>query len=458
MTNRNPVVFVHGNGDSAEGWQRQISRFEENGCTDDEFFAITLDPPQNESNIHYANQLKLFMEDVLQKTGASKIDLVAHSLGCTVSRHYIKFMGGSRIVEHAVLISGGNHGLPAADLTLGQPEEFKQSPELTTMGSQFLDDLNTGNEGDLETFGPTKYMTISGPHDEFYLFNPESPQLKGADNRIIKNHGHFGLRDAEESFACVLAFFQDRAESLDIGRDVLGRPAERPLGSWIIIGGSGKGDQYTFHEDGSYEGEENGEESRGTYIVDASGYPCKITLRQTRGLGGTGERLGIYQVNVTDRFLRLALGELNSGEIPGQMVFERIYERKYESDAIPEDYIGIWKTEELGFCAAAGWTSGELEILGDGRYVLRGENILSPVGKFEISGKLAVSFKPDPPHLTMEFVTIAGDIPFFIPGEVLPGIFKREANRLEMQWGSAMFGIPRPACMDSPVVFVRKSS
>ncbi len=455
MSKRKPIVFIHGNGDSAMGWTSQIKRFKSKGYCEDELHAITMSPPQNESHKHYADQVKPFIDDVLKKTGASRVNLVAHSLGCTVSRYYIKFMGGAEIVERAVLISGGNHGLPAADLTMNNPGEFKQSPEVNTMGTQFLIDLNTGNNGDRETFGPTKYMTISGPNDEFFLFYEASPQLNGADNRVIPGYGHFGLRDCRGSFDCTSAFFEDRAEELGLGRRPLENQPKVPLGSWEIVGGPKKGFSVSFREDGTYEASEGASASKGKFRVDNSVSPNSLTLEQAEGPGGQGLRSGIYRMSVNREFLRLDVGEVGE-KGPDQLAFAPTYELRYTAEPVPEGFPGTWKITDLGFCAAAGWTEGKIIFTRSGEFTITGGNIISPTGRFEISGTYSLTTMPANSRLTMEITNTDGNIPFFVVGEVMPAIFWWEGKRIWARWGSATFGIPRPTCMDSPVLLEKQ--
>lgn len=454
MSARNPIVFVHGNGDSAAGWQVQIDRFKAAGYGDAELHAITMTPPQNETHAHYAQQLKPYIDEVLAKTGAARVNVVAHSLGCTVLRYYLKFMGGAERVESAVLICGANHGIPACDLTLGDPATFKQSPEVNTLGAQFLKDLNTGNDGDLETFGPTRYMTISGPDDEFYFFYEDSPQLRGADNRVIKGHGHFGLRSSVEAFELTQAFFAGTAEGLALGKAPAPARPRQPLGAWEIIGGPRKGERYEFREDGGYSARDaQGGEYRGRYSVEPT--TGRITLTQDAGPDGQGARQGIYRVNLNDSFLRLDVGELN-GEAPAAIAYAPTFERVFEPTAIPAEFVGEWVIEELGFCAAGGWTAGRMSLAADGGFRIQGNNVLSPTGDFEISGRFAMSERAVPPQLTLELTATDGKIPFFLLGEVMPAIFARDGDTLRMQWGSATFGIPRPACMDAPALFVKR--
>lgn len=63
-----------------------------------------------------AQQLSDFVDGVLEATGASKVDLVGHSQGTTVSGYYAKFSGGddkvSKIVSIAPLWNGSDVGPP----------------------------------------------------------------------------------------------------------------------------------------------------------------------------------------------------------------------------------------------------------------------------------------------------------------------------------------------------------
>lgn len=461
MARHVPVVFIHGNGDSARGWTSQIARFEAHGYAGDELFAISMTPPQNESHGHYVQQVVAFVREVQEKTGSPKVDLVAHSLGCTVARHFVKHFGGSEVVDHAVLLAGANHGIPAADLTLAmaQPGQFKQGPEVNTLNPPFLRALNEGNPGGGETFGPTRYMTISSTDDEFYVFAEDSPFLQGADNRVLRGRGHFGLRDCAESFDCILAFLEDRAGELELGKvEAVPRPLADPSGRWVAIGGPRKGEDLVLDGNGGYTHVTAEGTATGTYTVSTQTSPFQIDLEQASGPDGTGRRLGIYRINANNTLLRLDLGALGSGERPSMITFAPCFDRHVAPSPLPEGLFGVWKTRELGFCAAAGWLEASLALGSDGRFTLSGRNVISPTGDVTIGGRYGVSDRVATPfpHVTFELDTTDGRIPFFVQGEVMPGIYRLAEGRLSMQWGSATFALPRPSCMDAPVVFEKE--
>lgn len=461
MSKRTPIVFIHGNGDSALGWTAQIARFKAHGYGEDELFAITMTPPQNESHEHYVQQVIPFVREVLQKTGSAKVDIVAHSLGATIVRHFIKHFGGAEKVDHAILLAGANHGIPAADLTLAmaQPDQFKQGPEVNTMGAPFLKALNENNPGGLEVFGPTRFMTISSTDDEFYMFVEESPQLKGADNRILRGRGHFGLRDCEESFACMLAFIENRADALALGKlETAIAVPDDPAGRWVAIGGPKKGEEFVFDGRGGYTHKTAEGLASGRYTTQTAAEPFGIDLEQTAGPGAPCQRLGAFQINANNTFLRIDFATPGSVERPKSLAYAPCFNRYVEATPLPEALFGEWDIAELGFCAAGGWLEATLSLERDGRFTLAGKNVMNPNGQVRIGGKVSVSAASETrlPYITLELDETDGSIPFFLVGEVMPGVYRLEGDRLAMQWGSATFALPRPACMDAPVVFRKR--
>ncbi|MEU2051114.1 alpha/beta fold hydrolase, partial [Streptomyces albidoflavus] len=57
-----------------------------------------------------AEQLRDFVDKVLAATGAPEADLVGHSQGGMMPRHYLKFLGGADKVNALVGIAPDNHG------------------------------------------------------------------------------------------------------------------------------------------------------------------------------------------------------------------------------------------------------------------------------------------------------------------------------------------------------------
>ncbi len=101
-----PVIFIHGNSDKAvgsslpqSGWSDSIAYFKSAGYSDAELYATTWGPASAASSANqyhsraHLTRIRAFIEAVLDYTGASKVDIIAHSMGVTLARKAIK--GGS---------------------------------------------------------------------------------------------------------------------------------------------------------------------------------------------------------------------------------------------------------------------------------------------------------------------------------------------------------------------------
>lgn len=136
-----PVIFIHGNSDTAlgyssgfTGWTSSINYFQSQGYTSAELYATTWGPANAllaSNQYHskaYMTRLRAFIQAVKAYTGATKVDIVTHSMGVTLARKAIK--GGSAydasaggtyslgssltaLVDTFVGIAGGNRGLVA---------------------------------------------------------------------------------------------------------------------------------------------------------------------------------------------------------------------------------------------------------------------------------------------------------------------------------------------------------
>jgi triacylglycerol esterase/lipase EstA (alpha/beta hydrolase family) len=118
-----------------------------------------------------ANQLSLFVDQVLSATGASRVDIVGHSQGGMMPRYYINFLGGDNKVNALVGLAPSNHGTTLNGLfTLAS--YFPGASQFATAdcpacaeqeaGSPFLTQLNGGGE----TRSGVTYTVIESQNDE----------------------------------------------------------------------------------------------------------------------------------------------------------------------------------------------------------------------------------------------------------------------------------------------------
>jgi pimeloyl-ACP methyl ester carboxylesterase len=230
-----PIVFVHGNGDTAALWHTTIWRFESNGYARDRLFAIDLKFPSarsvdakpqegRSSADEVMAQLATFVDEILAKTGARKVALVGNSRGANTIRHYVKHGGGATKTSHVVLGGGTNHGVIVSDQHL-VGSEFNGA-------SDFMKRLNDGPD---EVVAGVAFMTIrSDVNDKYaqptgvFLGLPsvqtglsfDAPALKGATNVVLFGADHREVSYGPRAFAETYRFITGRAPArLDIAME-----------------------------------------------------------------------------------------------------------------------------------------------------------------------------------------------------------------------------------------------
>lgn len=176
----NPILFVHGYTSSGSYWNTMASDFKNDGWP-----AAYLDQwsyDWHQSNATTASQLASEVDRLLAATGASKVDVIAHSMGGLSSRYYAKNLGGDAKIDAWVSLGGPNHGTDWANgCTDTSCVEMR-------IGSTFLNSLNSGDE----TPGSPRYATWWSPCDT--VINPDSSvSLSGATNTKTACLSHTAL-------------------------------------------------------------------------------------------------------------------------------------------------------------------------------------------------------------------------------------------------------------------------
>ncbi len=114
-----PVVLVHGlAANQNDNWQTMAPYLADNGyCVFSFTYGNLASVPRPFDEIGgltdmaaSAHKLAAFVDWVLDATHAPKVDIVGHSEGGTMPDYYLKFLGGSRVVAHFVMLSGVIHG------------------------------------------------------------------------------------------------------------------------------------------------------------------------------------------------------------------------------------------------------------------------------------------------------------------------------------------------------------
>lgn len=236
MTDHPPIVFVHGNGDSAALWQTTIWRFESNGWPRARLHAIDLpyplaraEDPRPESgrtsSAEHMAFLRAEVDKVLQATGARQVVLVANSRGGYAVRNYIQNGGGAAKVSHAILGGVPNHGVWNVPGRAPGSEFAGNGP--------FLQALNAPkNAAGDEVTGPVKWLTLRSDRNDKYaqplgtwIGDPKlqtgvdyaGPELKGATNLVLPGVDHRETSFSPAAFAATYRFITGREPAtLDI--------------------------------------------------------------------------------------------------------------------------------------------------------------------------------------------------------------------------------------------------
>jgi triacylglycerol lipase len=109
----NPILFVHGWSESSSIWGTMISRFQADGWTSAELNNWSYNT--SNSNVTTASAVSSEVDKILKNTGATKVDLITHSMGGLNTRYYLKNLGGDAKVDDWVSLGGPNHGTDTAN-------------------------------------------------------------------------------------------------------------------------------------------------------------------------------------------------------------------------------------------------------------------------------------------------------------------------------------------------------
>ncbi len=168
-----------------------------------------------------AEELASFVNNVLAKTGASKVDMVGHSQGGMMPNYYLRFLGGASKVHTLIGLAPSNHGttldgvatlvekFPFAALALNSFLDVIGAPALPEQEATSAFIKKTFGGGD--TVSGPRYVVIETTHDE--VVTPYTNAfLSGSavTNITIQNQcpsdpvGHIGMFEDSPSLQNVL--------------------------------------------------------------------------------------------------------------------------------------------------------------------------------------------------------------------------------------------------------------
>jgi len=210
-----PIVFVHGDSDTAGLWIGPTWRFESNGYPADRLFAVDIDHPtargddrvaaeNRSSTADAAKAVAAEVDKVLAATGAGKVILIGNSRGCQTSRNYVKNFGGEAKVERMILTGCVHNGVFVAP-GAAEGSEYNgagiflkalNAPPLLPAGVPVT--IIRSDKFDLYSQPDARFIGRPGnPTGATYA----SPELKGADNRVLPGVDHRETAYSPAAFA-----------------------------------------------------------------------------------------------------------------------------------------------------------------------------------------------------------------------------------------------------------------
>lgn len=160
----NPIIFVYGILENGDSFYTQSMRFTSNGYCLDRIYSY--DWNAFEGYVEQAPALAEFVDEVLTETGASKVDIIAHSLGAGLGREYLALGDHAEKIAHYAQIAA----LPCKELPANIPR------------------LNISSADDL----------IIGVCE-----------LENTENRILQGLDHLQTATSATTFEEVYEFFRD---------------------------------------------------------------------------------------------------------------------------------------------------------------------------------------------------------------------------------------------------------
>lgn len=235
---RPSILFVHDNGESAAAWQTQLWRFESNGWPASRLHTLDLPYPYardddtrpqagRSSSADFLAHLKAEITAIQARNGNERVILIGAGRGANAIRNYVQ-NGGLGNVSHAILAAPPSRGVWAV-------KGLREQSEFSGL-SNFIRQLNARKDkAGNEVPAGVRWMTLrSDNNDKFaqptgeWIGNPllktnityKSPELKGAENVVLKGADHRETAYSAQAFEAIYHFItREEPKTRDIVRE-----------------------------------------------------------------------------------------------------------------------------------------------------------------------------------------------------------------------------------------------
>jgi triacylglycerol lipase len=176
-----PVILVHGYVHNRSGWIVFERQLREAGFTSVHTISYLR---LGDGVPALAERLARRVSEVQAATGATKVHLVAHSLGGIVTRWYIEELGGAEVVDAAITL-GSPHGGLRWTVAGFEPTLRDLRP-----GSSVLTRLDADARP-----GPVRWFAYCSDHDRVVGWRSAQllPEALDATNVVVHGQGHLGM-------------------------------------------------------------------------------------------------------------------------------------------------------------------------------------------------------------------------------------------------------------------------
>jgi triacylglycerol esterase/lipase EstA (alpha/beta hydrolase family) len=190
-----PILLVPGWLDTARDLAALRIRLLAAGWPAGSVATITFDDPTGSNRVH-AVEIAEAVQELLERTGATEVDIVAHSMGGLATRWYLLEISDAP-VRRAAFIGSPHRGTYSAHLAWGGGRA-EMMP-----GSAFLDTLNARQPAPIEVESVTIRTVI-----DTHIVPGTSATLPGVPDHEVCCPTHAGLMRDNEVFELVRSFLE----------------------------------------------------------------------------------------------------------------------------------------------------------------------------------------------------------------------------------------------------------
>jgi len=173
---RNPIVLMHGMGGFDSAFFNLVNYFQgvEENLINQGYNVHTTEVAMFNDSTYRGNEVESQLMEILETTGARKIDIIAHSQGGLDARYFISTKGHGADVAVVAMLATPHKGSIVADVLLGNVTGISQDIIVGLL--DFFANLIDGSEADVRD--ALNFITRDHMTNVFNPQNPDDPRVK----------------------------------------------------------------------------------------------------------------------------------------------------------------------------------------------------------------------------------------------------------------------------------------